>query len=238
MSDNYFTRSFDLIPTTKLSSPILIFGVGSIGSYTALALAKAGFSNLTLLDHDTVDYENIGPQFYSPDQIEQSKTMALADNLDKFIGADDSQESPFFALTQKFTYDYTTDFLELSKLVTPETVVICAIDSMKARTHLFHLLKELPYKGYIDSRMAIESLDLYAFNRTNVKTQGHYAKTLFTDESAIQAPCTNKAISYTSLIAGGVIAKLVKDIILDKLTTYSVKMDITSMSTDILEIKE
>jgi hypothetical protein len=109
---------------------------------------------------------------------------------------------------------------------------------MKARTHLFHLLKGLPYKGFIDSRMAIESLDLYSFCKENTKTQGHYSTTLFSDESAVQAPCTNKAISYTSLIAGGVVAKLTKDIILDKLTTYSVKMDITSMSTDILEIKE
>lgn len=232
MSDNYFARSFDLIPTTKLSSPILIFGVGSIGSYTALALAKAGFSNLTLLDHDTVDYENIGPQFYSPDQIGYKKTECLHANIRNETGIMVAYSD------QKFTYDYTTDFMELAKLVSVDTTIVCAIDSMKARTHLFNLLKDLPFKGFIDSRMAIESLDLYSFCKEHKKTQGHYAKTLFSDESAIQAPCTNKAISYTSLIAGGVIAKLVKDIILDKLTTYSVKMDITSMSTDILEIKE
>jgi len=233
MSDNYFSRSFDLIPQDKLQSPVIVFGCGSIGSYTALALAKAGFTNLTLLDHDTVDIENIGPQFYNPNQIGNWKCSSLYVNLQLFTGQND-----FSVANQKFTYDYTTDFMELSKLVTVDTTIVCAIDSMKARTHLFNLLKDLPFKGFIDSRMAIESLDLYSFCKEHKKTQGHYAKTLFSDESAIQAPCTNKAISYTSLIAGGVIAKLVKDIILDKLTTYSVKMDITSMSTDILEIKE
>ena len=232
MSDNYFSRSFDLIPQDKLQSPVIVFGCGSIGSYTALALAKAGFTNLTLLDHDTVDIENIGPQFYKPEQVGEKKVNCLDNNLYEYT------RETYYTLEQKFTYNYTTDFMELAKLVTVDTTIVCAIDSMKARTHLFNLLKDLPFKGFIDSRMAIESLDLYSFCKEHKKTQGHYAKTLFSDESAIQAPCTNKAISYTSLIAGGVIAKLVKDIILDKLTTYSVKMDITSMSTDILEIRE
>ena len=234
MSENYFTRSFDLIPADKIASnSFVIFGCGSIGSYTALALAKAGFKNLTLLDHDNVDVENIGPQFYKPDQIGLRKTTALAVNLDKFADANGYK----FA-NQKFTYNELVDLEELSKLVNADTTVVCAIDSMKARKHLFNLLKDIPFKAFIDSRMAIESLDIYSFCKEHVKSQGHYSKTLFSDADAVQAPCTNKAISYTSLIAGGVIAKLCKDAMLDNLTTYSVKMDIATMSTDILEIKE
>lgn len=233
MSENYFTRSFDLIPADKIASnSFVIFGCGSIGSYTALALAKAGFKNLTLLDHDTVDVENIGPQFYKPEQVGESKVNCLDNNLYEYT------RETYHTLNQKFTYNELVDLEELSKLVNANTTVVCAIDSMKARKHLFNLLKDIPFKAFIDSRMAIESLDIYAFCKEHTKTQGHYSKTLFSDADAVQAPCTNKAISYTSLIAGGVIAKLCKDAMLDKLTTYSVKMDIATMSTDILEIKE
>ena len=231
MSENYFVRSYDLLPKAKLSTPIVIFGCGSIGSYAALALAKAGFNNLTLLDHDTVDFENIGPQFFELSQIEDLKTEALADNIEKFSGTICRINE------QKFTYDTVKDQVELCKYVDVNTIVICAIDSMQARAHLHYLLQGMQYKAFIDSRMAIEFLELYAYLPEHTNSIKNYAKTLYTDKDAVQAPCTNKAISYTSLIAGGSIAKLCKDIVLDRLTTYSVKFDISTLTSDILEVK-
>ena len=231
MSNNYFVRSFDLIRQSKLNTPILIFGCGSIGSYTALALAKAGFNNLTLLDYEKVDFENIGPQFYAIPDVGYSKADCLAENIYEFTS------NRFAVIDQKFTYDTVHDSMFLAKLLTTDTIVICAIDSMKARAHLFYILQGMAYKAFIDSRMAIEFLELYSFTPEQTNSIKNYTKTLYSDSDAVQMACTNKAISYTSLIAGGTIAKICKDIVLDKLNTYSIKMDIATMTIDVLEVK-
>jgi hypothetical protein len=231
MSENYFVRSFDLIEKKKLSTPIIVFGCGSIGSYSALALAKAGFNNITLLDHDIVDYENIGPQFFCPEDIGKKKNSVLESNIHLFTGTSCKFQD------HKFVYDYNKDAMEIAKLISIDTIVICAIDSMKARAHLYYMLKGMQYKGFIDARMAIEFLELYSFTSEQFNSIKNYGKTLYTDDDAVQMPCTNKAISYTSLIAGGTVAKLCKDIATDKLNTYSIKLDIATMTSDVLETK-
>ena len=64
MSGLYLTRHTDLIKNVPMDSTINIYGAGSIGSYTALTLAKLGFKNIAVFDNGFVDEENIAPQFY------------------------------------------------------------------------------------------------------------------------------------------------------------------------------
>ena len=62
--NEHLIRQFDLIPEDVLGEPITIIGVGAIGSWTTLALAKMGFQNLTVFDDDKVSIENMNSQFY------------------------------------------------------------------------------------------------------------------------------------------------------------------------------
>ena len=61
-----FERLIGLIGEEKLSEieskKILLIGVGGVGSYTLEALIRNGFSNLTLVDFDTIDLSNLNRQ--------------------------------------------------------------------------------------------------------------------------------------------------------------------------------
>lgn len=63
------------------SSKIAICGLGGLGSNIAVALARAGVGNLTLIDFDRVDISNLNRQQYKAKQIGMMKTEALRDNL-------------------------------------------------------------------------------------------------------------------------------------------------------------
>ena len=59
---------------------VLLVGAGTIGSYTALALTKAGFS-LCIYDPDKVEAGNVGVQLYGVGHLKKAKTDALYSSL-------------------------------------------------------------------------------------------------------------------------------------------------------------
>jgi hypothetical protein len=56
-------RQAELIPLWLRESPILVGGLGVTGSWTAHALLREGFTNLTVCDFDEVESHNIPAQF-------------------------------------------------------------------------------------------------------------------------------------------------------------------------------
>ena len=56
---------------------VAIIGLGSIGSFLAVALNKLGFKNLIIIDDDIVEQHNITTQFYFQKDVGKSKTDAL-----------------------------------------------------------------------------------------------------------------------------------------------------------------
>ena len=61
---------------------ITIVGLGSLGSFTAVLLAKNGI-NLNLIDFDKVSIENLSSQLYSKKDVNRYKTRALSKYLKK-----------------------------------------------------------------------------------------------------------------------------------------------------------
>ena len=62
-------------------STVAICGLGGLGSNIAVSLARAGVGTLILIDFDRVDITNLHRQQYFADQIGQSKSEALSENL-------------------------------------------------------------------------------------------------------------------------------------------------------------
>lgn len=58
-----------------------IAGCGGLGSNCAVALARMGVGEMVIADFDMVDASNLTRQYYFPEQIDQKKVFALADNL-------------------------------------------------------------------------------------------------------------------------------------------------------------
>lgn len=203
----HLMRHFDLIDFDKLNTPITVIGAGGIGSWTTFALAKMGFSNITVFDPDKVGIENVGNQIYSFFHIGKEKVFSLA-ALCKSVGTD------IYCNDELFTPKHAAHF-------NPGIIVIMAVDSMATRKMI---AENVPLDCFlIDGRMGAEKILIYtAFNK---KTRASYAKTLYSDDNAHQAPCTAKATSYCALTIAGLIVGQVKSYLSGKKTLKNLSFD-------------
>ena len=73
-------RYRDLLPTDRLgTTACTIVGVGAIGRQVSLQLAAMGIGRVQLIDPETVEEVNLGPQGYLQDDVGRPKVQATAD---------------------------------------------------------------------------------------------------------------------------------------------------------------
>lgn len=206
MIHDAISRQLDLVPPEILDEPINIIGAGAIGSWTALALAKMGFSDITVFDHDEVDIVNMSSQFYRRWDIGTPKAAALKSLIASFTVARDEGE-----LDPQIDITTINERWQGAKL---RGTTIMAVDSMAVRKAIFEANKgHIISNWLIDARMGAETALLYAINPNDDVDQEFYRKTLYSDAEAIQAPCTAKSTTYCALVLSGLVAKTVSDVL-------------------------
>jgi molybdopterin/thiamine biosynthesis adenylyltransferase len=193
--------------------PVMIVGLGGIGSWVALPLSRCGYA-LTLYDMDIVETSNIGGQFYSKNDVDKSKTQATVEKATMF--GDNYASSTFGEYTQE-------------EGISAEIVISC-VDSIKVRRIIFEkwvkyqeavyttdsdyeLHKNLPAKTgiFIDGRMEAEGYQVYAVPYGDYTAIEKYRATLFDEDvEYIPAPCTNRATTHCAMkVAAEIVEKLV-----------------------------
>ena len=99
------------------NSNILILGAGGTGGTCALSLARLGFGNLTVVDFDKVELNNLNRQIYNFNDIGLDKTFALSKHI--------KEVNPFINLsTVNKKINNLEDLLELGCF----DLIICCID--------------------------------------------------------------------------------------------------------------
>lgn len=206
-----------LIPMKALDIPVHIVGCGAIGSFTALALAKMGITDITVYDHDRVSIENMSNQFFRLRDIDMLKANALHDLVKDFTGISVSTHARKFA---------ETDAHNMSG------IVIAAVDDMEVRKDIRDAIvshsKEVEL--LIDPRMGAEVYLQYALH----PRAKWYDACLYSNEAAVQEPCTANSTVYTATLAAGLIVKTVKNFITNGAYPKSVSWDIKSSSNPML----
>lgn len=102
-----------------MSSHVIVFGVGGVGSFVCEALARAGVGTLTLVDRDVVSISNINRQLIALEStVGQYKTSVMKERImqinpnakvickDVFFGKDNENEFDFSE------YDYVVDAID------------------------------------------------------------------------------------------------------------------------------
>ncbi len=192
----HLTRQMDLLPTDKLGMPITVIGAGAVGGWVTMALVKMGFTNIGVIDFDKVEEENLNSQIYRRMDIGKSKVFAL----------------------QQMVHDATGEHIQAiedkwngAKF---HGIVIAAVDSMVVRKQIWEAHKEHPFTPLlIDPRMGAETMLLYCVKPNDEAAGASYEKTLYSDENAVQEPCTRKSTGYTALILSGLICAQVKSFV-------------------------
>jgi molybdopterin/thiamine biosynthesis adenylyltransferase len=185
------SRQAELVDDEILTNPITIVGCGAIGSFTALAIAKMGFHDITVYDNDKVSTENISNQFYRYKDIGFNKASALCHMIEDF------ENILIKPVTDKW-------IPSLSEYLTP--YVIMAVDSMTVRTLLYKsILKNPDIKGFIDGRMGGQQAEIYTIGNNRYE-RGIYKNYLWKEEEASELRCTQKAVMYNVLWIASLIA--------------------------------
>ena len=202
MKNKSFNRQLDIVRPSQLDFPVSVIGAGGIGSWAALALAKMGCEDITVVDFDKVEKENTPSQLYRPDQVGKLKVEALAENIRDMAGVLVSAEP-------KRWQEYYANG------ATPTKVVVCCVDSMKERIDIWRTLiqdwfKKQHFDCFIDARMGGELMRIFVVNPYDVNSLKYYEQKLHPEKKIHKEKCTAKAIAYNTLICGGVVANFVK----------------------------
>lgn len=162
---------------------VVIGGVGGIGSWLAVLLARTGEHTIVLYDMDEVDSTNMAGQFYTEFDIGSPKVEAVASHIRDMAGTD----SKVLAINNKITAD------------TPgEPIMISCFDNMEARKVMFNTWKNLKTdkpKLFIDGRMNAENFQMFMVTPDRVAA---YEEHLFSDDEIEDLSCTYKATSHTA----------------------------------------
>ena len=187
-------RQLSLVPTHILDEHITIVGAGAVGSWVALGLAKSGFKNLAIFDHDEVDIVNMSCQFYGVKDIGKKKVEALAERILEMTG------------------ESIMDIPEKWNGMKMSGIVVMAADSMEARKQIFEAhVGNHHTKLLIDARMGAETALIYTVNPNDEQSCKAYSGSLHSDAEGVQERCSAKSTTYCAITLSGLIIKCVRD---------------------------
>ena len=181
---------------------IILAGIGGIGSYVALLLARMKPKALFLYDDDKVETVNMAGQLYSINDVGKKKVDALADICSSF-----ALYNSVFAIPEKFTLESEAS-----------DIMICGFDSMEARNLYYHKWlnhinglddERKKHCLFLDGRLAAEEFQVFCITGDDAYNQKLYeTKYLFDDDQADATVCSYKQTSYMANMIGSMIVNL------------------------------
>lgn len=171
-------------------------------SWTALLLSRVHPRRLILYDYDYIEAANMSGQFYSNQDIGQSKVAAIANLIGDF-----SEYYNVITVRNKYT-EYSS----------PNKIMICGFDNMQARRTFYNSWKtyisrlsdvEREDCLFIDGRLAAEELQVLCLTGTDTFNMKKYEQEwLFSDEEADATICSYKQTTYMANMIGSIIVNL------------------------------
>lgn len=156
--------------------PIVLGGVGGIGSYLSLFLTRIGF-NVYAYDMDKVDQVNLGGQLYGVQQLNKPKVDAIYEVLQNL-----TEDVKFRGYNRKY-----------NDVISP--IMCSAFDNMEARKQMFKAWEEqkTPNKLFVDGRMEAETGMIFFVTPDKIDA---YKEHLFDDAEIPDLQCSYKSTSH------------------------------------------
>lgn len=172
---------------------IVLAGLGGIGSYVSLLLARLGPSELYLYDDDIFESHNMSGQFVGSNDVGKAKATVAMERAIEF-----GNYLPSLYLS-KYEYDKGVKL----------PVMICGFDNMKARKDYYKSWKDYVQSGevdpkeclFIDGRLLAEEYQIICITGDDTYSQEDYEKVyLFDDEDVEEEDCTLKQTSHVAIM--------------------------------------
>ena len=203
--------------------PVILLGVGGIGSYVAFLLSRLNVGSILALDPDNVELGNLSGQLYSKRYIGNSKVFAMNSIVVEFSNYFNFVPKNEFYTTEKrlilpHDYSFIRDITNQNYKI---PAVICGFDNMEARKVAFTswmnelkiISKNAPERLkeaiFIDGRLAAEEFQIFCITGDNQKAMQVYVDNfLFSDDEAEVTRCSYKQTSYCATMIGSMMVNL------------------------------
>ena len=208
-----FHRQLGIVKPDDLKVPITVIGVGGIGSPVTIALTKMGCTNVKVYDGDKVEPHNLPNQIYRTKDIGKFKVEALKEIAIEFADID---------------IEAIPETVEQQKL---EGIVICAVDDMDTRIHIWQKLVKFKFqiKLYIEARMGAETFRVFAVKPCDPDDIAKYERELYPSAEAAELPCTERAIIYNVFAIAGMVGAQVKKYVSAEKLPFCITFDLKGM---------
>ena len=207
-------RQKDLIPPDRLEkTEAHVIGCGAIGRQVACMLSAMGVPTINLVDYDSIEVVNLGPQAWSTEYLGEYKVLAVAENLQMINSATD---------VKTHLSRWRTSMLDC-KNTTGSVAVFCCVDSIETRKHIW-IGNNPDINFWVDGRMAGEVLRV--ITAADRKSFMDYPSTLFSGDEAFTGACTTQSTVYSASLAAGLMvsqfAKGLRNAPIDNDLTFSI----------------
>lgn len=192
-----YLRQLDIVAPGQLRHfQFTVIGAGGIGSAVALVLAKMGVDvkKMTIYDPDTVAEHNLPNQMFLAEHLNLPKVEALKSVIERFVG-----EAPVVH----------QEAITGTELLTG--IVITGVDSIEARKAMWPAVRfnaRVPL--YIDARMGSLAGMIYTITPHNPDDVEMYEGTLHDASSAVEEPCTARAIIFNTWLIAALLANQIR----------------------------
>lgn len=210
---------------------ITLAGIGGIGSWLALLLARMNPANLFIYDDDVVETANMSGQLYGTSDVGSYKVSALANIIKKY-----ANYVRTFAIRERFTYESeATD------------IMICGFDNMAARTLFFDMWvsrvkskseEEQKHCLFIDARLAAEEFQIFCIRGDDEYNINRYSsKFLFSDSEADETICSYKQTSFCANMVASYMANLFVNFCANEVGAYRELPFFTTYNAETMYLK-
>ena len=200
--------------------PVVLLGVGGIGSYVAFLLSRLNVYSILALDPDNVELGNLSGQLYSRRFIGNSKVSAMNSIVSEYSNYYNFiPKNEFYTTEKRLILPYMVNDITNQNYKIP--AVICGFDNMEARKVAFTswmnelkiISKNAPERLkeaiFIDGRLAAEEFQIFCITGDNQKAMQVYVDNfLFSDDEAEVTRCSYKQTSYCATMIGSMMVNL------------------------------
>lgn len=155
-----------------------------------------GFGTLHLVDPDTVDEVNLGPQGFEELEIGLTKVEAVA----RTCLANNSSIEVY-----RYARRFSSAGMHRHWTGNPNVVLLC-VDSIEDRRLIWGALKDQPVSLVVDGRMSAETCRVISC----APGDPYYETTLFEPHEAFQGSCTARSTIYCASVAAGLMLAQVR----------------------------
>jgi hypothetical protein len=226
-------RQANILPQAELDrTRCIVIGLGAVGYNLAKMLAAMGVGKLLLVDHDTVEIENMSSQGWKESQLGKFKVQAAAEEcheINSKYGLPSPNSGQNIEIVRERFGRRSPRELGIGEDPKVLDCLFSCVDSIATRKLIYESVQPLNVPLIVDGRMALSSFQVLSSN--TAEERAYYEKKFFSEEDAHRpvGQCTVQSTLHIASSCAALMVEAYSKFIQGKRQSKHVGIDFLSM---------